>query len=103
MNKTINGRQCTAVWHVDDIKMSHFKQDVLDSISDELSARYGKESPLTVQKGTVHDNYLGMTINYSDDGKVKFIMDDFGQGIIDEASEEFGDHATTPATENCLL
>jgi hypothetical protein len=37
VNKTINGKQCTALWHVDDIKMSHVEQDVLDSIITKLS------------------------------------------------------------------
>jgi hypothetical protein len=102
MNKTINGRQCTAVWHVDDIKMSHFEQDVLNSISDKLSAQYGKESPLTVHKGTVHE-YLGMTIDYSEDGKVMFIMNDFADGIIEEAPEEFDGLAITPAADRLFV
>jgi hypothetical protein len=37
VNKTINGKQCTALGHVDDIKMSHVEQDVLDSIITKLS------------------------------------------------------------------
>jgi hypothetical protein len=32
----------------------------------------------------IHD-YLGRTIDYSEDGKVKFIMTDYVQGILDEA------------------
>ena len=31
-NKTINGRQCTIVWHVDDLKISHKKLSVIDEI-----------------------------------------------------------------------
>ena len=32
-NKTVNGRQCTVIWHVDDLKISHVdKKDVKDII-----------------------------------------------------------------------
>jgi hypothetical protein len=48
MNKNFNEKQCTAIWHVDDIKISHVKQDVLQSIAETLSNCYGKVSPLTV-------------------------------------------------------
>jgi len=26
VNKTINGRQCTIIWHVDDLKISHLEK-----------------------------------------------------------------------------
>ena len=35
-----------------------------------LSSRYGKEAPLTVTRGNVH-RFLGMSIDYSIDGKVQ--------------------------------
>jgi hypothetical protein len=31
-NKTINGKQCTVVWHVDDLKMSHVDSKVAATI-----------------------------------------------------------------------
>jgi hypothetical protein len=33
VNKMINGKQCTLIWHVDDIKGSHVEQSVLDDIA----------------------------------------------------------------------
>ena len=38
-------------------------------------------------RGKIHE-YLGMTINYSFQGKVKFIMTDFVDGIIGETPPE---------------
>jgi hypothetical protein len=96
MNKNFNGKQCTAIWHVDDIKISHVKQDVLESIAKKLSNCYGKVSPLTVHHGTVHD-YLSMTIDYSEDEKVKFIMDDYVEGMLNEAPVDMDGIAVTPA------
>ena len=65
-NKVINGKQCTIVWHVDDLKMSHIQQEVLDEIIGKRTRKYGNEKGLTVQRGRKHE-YLGMTIEYTDD------------------------------------
>ena len=54
MNKMINGKQYTVVWHVDDIKVSHEDQKVLDEMTKVLEERYGKKSPLKVYRGDVH-------------------------------------------------
>jgi hypothetical protein len=82
-NKNINGTQCTILWHVDDLKISHIDQQVLENILDALNERFGKEQPLTVTRGKVHD-YLGMTIDYSEEGKVRFSMIDFIDGVLSE-------------------
>jgi hypothetical protein len=84
---------------VDDLKISHVDMGVLDSIIDSPAEKYGKEAPLTVNHGTVHE-YLGMTIYFSVDGKVKFIMNDYVEVLIDEIPEEFTGHAATPAANH---
>jgi hypothetical protein len=61
MNKMIEGMQCTIVWHMDDLKLSHLKQEVLEDLVEILNERYGKITPLTVTRGDIHD-YVGMTI-----------------------------------------
>jgi len=63
-NKMINGEQCTILWHVDDLKISHVDSKVNDMILDKLNERYGKEGPLTVTRGKVHE-HLGMTLDFS--------------------------------------
>jgi hypothetical protein len=99
-NKMINGKQCTIIWHMDDLKISHVYVGVLDSIIDSLEEKYGKEeAPLTVNHGTVHE-YLGMTIDFSVDGKVKFIINHYVEVLIDEIPEEFMGHAATPAANH---
>jgi hypothetical protein len=54
-----------------------------------------------VNHGTVHE-YLGMTIDFSMGGKVKFIMNDYMyvEVLIDEIPEEFTGHAATPAANH---
>jgi hypothetical protein len=71
-NKMIDGKQCTILWHVDDLKLSHMDDAVVEEIISKLNERYGKEAPLVVTRGKVHD-YLGMTLDFSVKGKVKVI------------------------------
>ena len=55
MNKMIGGKQCTVLWHVDDLKISHEDGEVNETVLRVLNARYGDESPLTVTRGDIHD------------------------------------------------
>ena len=69
----INGKQCTVVWHVDDLKMSHMQQPVLDNLIDKLNGELGSSDPITVCHGDVH-NYLGMTLDFSEPKTLKVLM-----------------------------
>lgn len=98
-NMEINGSQCTILWHVDDIKVSHIDEAVVDDIIDKLQAKYGKEAPLVVNKGTKHD-YLGMTLDYSEVGKCKISMEDYILDILDDLPTEMAGFAVTPAAHH---
>ena len=82
MNKTINGKQCTILWHVDDLKVSHVDPDVVTSVLEQINKEYGKAAPITITRGKVHD-YLGMTIDFSETGSVKFTMVDYIHNILE--------------------
>jgi hypothetical protein len=101
VNKIINGKQCTVLWHVNDIKASHVEQGVLDDLAKHLDSRYGKHAPLTIHRVPVHD-YLGMTIDYSEDGKVKIIMWDYIDRLLDEAPDDMSGTAVTPAANHLI-
>ena len=102
MNKTINGKQMTIGWHVDDLKLSHVDMEVLESIISKIELEFGKEAPLTVTRGKIHE-YLGMTIDFSDPGKVIFSMIDYVQKLIDETPEELLKGACTSPASNHLF
>ena len=100
MNKTIKGKQCTILWHVDDLKISHVDAEVVTSIIDDLSQEFGKHDDLTVNRGDVHD-YLGMTLDYSKKGKIQFQMFDYIDNMIKELPEGWLDGlAATPAANH---
>jgi len=41
-NRTIDNKQCTFLWYVNDIKISHADSQVVDSILEDLRIAYGK-------------------------------------------------------------
>jgi hypothetical protein len=57
---------------------------------------FGKESPITVTRGKVHD-CLGMTLDCSTKGKGHVKMLDSVAKMIEELPEEFDGEAATPA------
>jgi hypothetical protein len=72
----IDGNQITIQFHVDDLKISHVKQSVIDSVLSGLNNKFGtSRKPLAATTGNIHD-YLGITIDYSESNKVKFTMYD---------------------------
>jgi hypothetical protein len=74
VKKTINGKQCTVLWHMDDTKVSHEDPEVVTQVLEMFEGVYGsKDAPLTITRGKVHD-YLGMTIDYRVKGKVGITM-----------------------------
>jgi hypothetical protein len=101
-NKNINGKQCTIVWHVDDLKISHVDASVVTTIINLLDAKYGQEivggkrAPVTVTRGKIHD-YLGMTLDYTEDGVFKLDMTEYIKKIHDEMPEDMDGTATSPA------
>ena len=99
MNKIIDGSQATICWHVDDLKVSHKSPEVVTSILEQLDDEYGKISPLSVTRKKIHD-YVGMTIDYTDKGTVKFSMFDYLEEIIQNLPKDFIGEAQTPASNH---
>ena len=99
-NKMINGKQCTIQFHVDNLKLSHLEQQELDNIINHLNDIFGSEGELLAASyGKIHE-YLGMTIDWSVDGKVIFTMYDYLEDILAEAPEDFDGEDVTPAVSN---
>jgi hypothetical protein len=96
-NKMINGKQCTILWHVDDLKISHVDEDVVTDVISKLSAEFGKEAPLTINRGKIH-MYLGMTLDFTEPGVARITMQQYIENILKEMPEEMAGVAPTPAT-----
>jgi hypothetical protein len=98
-NKMIEGTQCTVVWHIDDLKISHVNKDVVTDIIGLLQNVYGKLTPLTENRGTVHD-YLGMRLDFSLPGKVVFTMEGYINDILSAAPPDMDGESPTPAASH---
>ena len=97
MNKQIDGNQCTIGWHVDDLKLSHVDSRVVDQIIERLQQRFGREAPLSVTRGSVHE-YLGMQLDFSTPQKVVFSMESYIEQVLLECPRGLGQGpASTPA------
>jgi hypothetical protein len=55
--------------------------------------------PLTVTRGKVHD-YLGMTLDFSLEGKVMVKMDEYVQEILEVAQSDMSGESATPAADH---
>ena len=77
-NKTINGKQITLVWHVDDIKASHVESEVVTRMAKwprktyERLFKYGS-GKLKLCRGKNHD-YLSINLDYNIKGEVNITM-----------------------------
>ena len=58
-NQVIEGKQCMIVLHMDDIKILHVNEKVVDDMIDQLNTEFRTQNALTGSSGTSHD-YLGI-------------------------------------------
>ena len=99
MNKIIDRKQLTILWHVDDLKTSHVDPAVVSSVLADIDMEYGKIEKMTITRGKVH-KYLGMTIDYSSPGKLIFSMTNYIGKIHDNIPEYMKGESATPAANH---
>ena len=100
-NRIVKGNQQTIRFHVDDLMSSHIDKRVNDKFLIWLNDKYGHHGEVKATRGDVHD-YLGMTFDWSDPGKVKVDMIDYMTNMVEEFPDKLqpSDTAPTPAAEN---
>jgi hypothetical protein len=95
-NKTINGKQCTIVWYVDDNKISHVDCRVVTKIIKRIEKRFGK---MTVTRGNKHV-FLGMHVEYNENSTASIGMEEHLQEAISDFGEHIEKSVTSPATRD---
>ena len=60
--KIVNGKQCTILWHVDNLKMSYVDFDIFLAFCYDIDAAFVKIAKMTITRIKIH-KYLGMNIN----------------------------------------
>jgi len=102
-NKTINGKQCTLAWYVDDNFLSHVDDEIIDDI---LKMVEGYFPGLSIERGNTL-SFLGMEIEFLEDGKFKLGLVQYMLGMIEELEELLSNlgeklqgHFTHPASKD---
>jgi len=95
-NKTINDKQCTIVWHVDDNKISHVNADVVEDVIAKIEEKFGK---MVVTRGDTHD-FLGMRVTFPGDRTVHIETIQHVKEAIEDFGEPMDRGAATPALRN---
>jgi hypothetical protein len=99
-NRTINGKQQTLTWHVDDVKSSHVDPKVNDEFAHWCERTYGSNElgHVKIVRGKVHD-YLAMILDFTQDGALKLDMKYYIEGMIDDFPYDVTAIKSTPWTE----
>ena len=105
-NKTVCSKQLTITWHVDDLKVSHKKYQVVSCMVRWLKAKYEQlfedgSSAMMITHGKIHD-YLGMQLDFSMPREVKVTMIPYVKKIVTlfEQYDNSTKTAKTPASEH---
>ena len=98
-NKLVNGKQCTILWHVDNIKWSHVDVAVIEEVLQQLEGAYCCKAPLVVTRGKVHE-YLGMTLDFTIAGICRICMADYIIEILDDLPDAMSGTAITSAANH---
>ena len=97
----VNGKKHTVAWHVDDLKSSHVDPKVNDNFHKWLEKTYGSDGIGNVEasRGKVNE-YLAMTLDYTEEEKLKIVMRKYLDAIISEFTQKLSDKVKFPWTEN---
>jgi hypothetical protein len=100
-NRDKKGTQHTLLFHVDDLKSSHKDSKVNDQFDKWLNHKYGDHGKVVSHRGKKHD-YLGMELDYSEDGKVKIGMINYVENMLKDFPEKLKetDTSKTPAGDD---
>ena len=96
VNKMVDGQQLTVAWHMDDLKISHEKEEALDEFIGMMENEFGQDTPLSISRGPVQQ-YLGMTLDFSEKGRVVVKMDDYVKTMLNDAPSSMDRKAATAA------
>jgi len=102
-NCEVRGKQQTIRFHVDDLMSSHVDPKVNDKFLKWMNKTFGSLKKVTCTRGKVH-TYLGMTLDFSQKGKVKVRMDDYVTRMLEQFPVKFRTNEVqeTPAATTLL-
>ena len=85
----------TVVWHVDNLKVSHMDAKEVDEFFKQMEETVSEDTPLSVSRGKIHD-YLGMTLDFHNKGKVQIDMKHYIDMMLQHAPKDMEGVSNTP-------
>lgn len=100
-NCTIQGKQHTVTWHLDNLKLSHINKGVNNKFLEWLYKKYASNTIGEVKaiRGMKHD-YLAMVLDFSKLGVLKIDMTEYVKGMIRDFPAELNGRANYPWNNN---
>ena len=98
-NRRVNKKRQTVRFHVDDLMSSHVDSTVNDEFLKWMNEKYGKHGAVTATRGNIHE-YLGMTFDFTNKGKVVISMAEYMSRLVDEFPHPITKKAKSPAAED---
>jgi len=98
--ETKSGKQLTVVWHVDDLMGSCEDDFELTKFSCYMGKLYGPK--MSMHLGKKHD-YLGVDMEFCDDGALEVSMIDYLKNVINDFPELIKGRAATPAHDKLFV
>lgn len=92
-NNQINNKHCTIVWYVDDVKVSHAEESVVESVMDEIKNR---SDGLEIHRGR-NQEYMGMKLKFNEDSTLNISMKQYIEEFIASSGMKIQIKATKPA------
>ena len=96
VNKKVNRKQLSVACHVDNLKVSHEEDNILDEFIGMMEEEFGQETPFSVTRGPIQE-YLGMTLDFTERGRVVVKMSNYIKNMLKDAPASMDGHAATPA------
>ena len=100
-NKDIKEKQCTIVWHADDLKVSHADSVVVDKVVASLQVECGQLDEMIVRRKIIHD-CLETELDFSSPGKFVIDMEDYHNEVRRDLPGDMIRVVSTPATHHIL-
>ena len=95
-NKMVDGKQCTVLWYVDDVQVSHVDRSVVENVITNLEQEFGNVNPTYGNE----QEYLGMKLSVDADRKLHIDMRDQVSEILQDFSGDIKGSPSSPASRS---
>ena len=102
MKNIFKVKQCTIIWHDNDLKTLRVDYDVISHVLADIDTVYGKIAKMTITWGNIY-KYLWTNINYFSPGKVTLAIVGSIGNMLDNIPEDIKWESATTDTHHIFV